>query len=766
MAEIIYLGGNYMLENWIKPQIPEEEELDERLHAARSKLSVLQMQIKEHGLPVLVLFEGWGTAGKGSVLGKVIKNIDPRFFKVATMDEPTEEERRKPFLYRYFVKIPAKGKLEFLDSGWMDEVVKDVLHDKIGEKEYKKKIESVKRFERQLTDNGYLVMKFFFQISRKEQKKRIEVLKENKDTRWRVSGDEDWQNKHYDKCMHVFDRYLNDTNSPADPWYIVDAKNRKWAELQVLETLVSGIETALKNSNLAVPLLQNVFPLEKIPKLSEISLDKELSEEEYKKELKNLQSKLSELHNRLYRRKIPVVIAYEGWDAAGKGGNIKRITGALDPRGFDVYTGDKDTEEEALRPFLWRFAVHAPADGRITIYDTSWYRRVQADRFEGKLNEKKADAAFEDICAFERCLVDGGTVLIKFFLDISEKEQEKRFKKLLESKDTAWRVTEKELARNAHYGKYKKLSDEMIRRTDTPYAPWYVIDAKEKSGTALMVIKTVADVLEKALEKKRAGKEAEIFEKPVPPDRYEKGILAKADLTKRLEEAEYRKKLDKLQKRLEVLHGELYRLRIPVILGFEGWDAAGKGGAIKRLTSHLDPRGYKVCPTASPNDVEKSHHYLWRFWNHVPKAGHIAIFDRTWYGRVMVERIEGFCSEEDWHHAYREINEMEAHFVHSGALVLKFWLQIDKDEQERRFNDRMKNPEKRWKITDEDWRNREKWDAYVLAVNEMLEKTSTKDAPWIVVEGNSKWYARIKVLETVADAMEKKIKEVEKNRKR
>ena len=257
-----------MLENWIKPQIPEEEELDERLHAARSKLSVLQMQIKEHGLPVLVLFEGWGTAGKGSVLGKVIKNIDPRFFKVATMDEPTEEERRKPFLYRYFVKIPANGKFEFLDSGWMDEVVKDVLHDKIGEKEYKKKIESVKRFERQLTDNGYLVMKFFFQISRKEQKKRIEVLKENKDTRWRVSGDEDWQNKHYDKCMHVFDRYLNDTNSPADPWYIVDAKNRKWAELQVMETLVSGIETALKNSNLAVPLLQNVFPLEKIPKLS------------------------------------------------------------------------------------------------------------------------------------------------------------------------------------------------------------------------------------------------------------------------------------------------------------------------------------------------------------------------------------------------------------------------------------------------------------------------------------------------------------------
>ena len=485
-----------MLENWIKPQIPEEEELDERLHAARSKLSVLQMQIKEHGLPVLVLFEGWGTAGKGSVLGKVIKNIDPRFFKVATMDEPTEEEGRKPFLYRYFVKIPANGKLEFLDSGWMDEVVKDVLHDKIGEKEYKKKIESVKRFERQLTDNGYLVMKFFFQISRKEQKKRIEVLKENKDTRWRVSGDEDWQNKHYDKCMHVFDRYLNDTNSPADPWYIVDAKNRKWAELQVLETLVSGIETALKNSNLAVPLLQNVFPLEKIPKLSEISLDKELSEEEYKKELKNLQSKLSELHNKLYRRKIPVVIAYEGWDAAGKGGNIKRITEALDPRGFEVH------------------------------------------------------------------------------------------------------------------------------------------------------------------------------------------------------------------------------------------------------------------PIASPLPNEKARHYLWRFWNRLPKTGHIAIFDRTWYGRVMVERLEGFCSENEWQRAYNEINEFEKELSDWGAVIIKFWVQIDKDTQLARFEERQNTPEKQWKITDEDWRNREKWDLYETAVNEMLKKTNTTYAPWHVLESNDKKYARIKALKIVIDAIE------------
>lgn len=486
-----------MLENWNKPQRPEDSEIEERLDAARGKLTALQMQIKEHGLPVLVLFEGWGTAGKGSVLGKVIKNIDPRFFKVATMDVPTEEERRKPFLYRYFVKIPEKGKFVFLDSGWMDEIVKECLHDNPGEKEYKKKIESVKRFERQLTDNGYLVLKFFFQISQKEQKKRIDVLKEDKNTKWRVSENDDWQNKHYDKCLHVFDRYLNDTNAPADPWYLIDAKNKKWAELQVLEAMISGIETALKNSNLAVPLLQNVFPLEKIPRLSEIPLDKEIEEEEYRKELKELQEKLSRLHNKLYRQKIPVIIAYEGWDAAGKGGNIKRITGALDPRGFEVH------------------------------------------------------------------------------------------------------------------------------------------------------------------------------------------------------------------------------------------------------------------PIASPEPHEKARHYLWRFWNRLPKTGHIAIFDRTWYGRVMVERLEGFCNENEWQRAYNEINEFEKELSDWGAVIIKFWVQIDKDTQLARFTDRQNTPEKQWKITDEDWRNREKWDLYEVAVDEMLQKTNTTYAPWHVLESNDKKYARIKALKIVIHAIEK-----------
>lgn len=501
-----------------------------------------------------------------------------------------------------------------------------------------------------------------------------------------------------------------------------------------------------------------------------------------KKEFKSMIDMASARLGRLQRdckeEKIPVFITFDGFDAAGKGQQINRLIQALDPRGFDVYTGDKTGEEEAMHPFLWRFFTKIPAAGRITIFDTSWYRIVQTDRFEGQTRKGELTAAFEDILAFERQLTDDGMVLIKLFLAISEKEQKERFEKLESSKETAWRVTKADWKRNEHYKEYWKISQEMMVRTDTKYAPWHIIDANKKNAAALQIMNIVADAMETALERKRDNakvlhEEETSAEQGLPDVLFQNAhqqetvqeVLNKADLTKTLNADKYHKRLDKLQKKLELLHSELYRQRIPVILGFEGWDAAGKGGAIRRLTSHLDPRGYEVCPTASPNDVEKSHHYLWRFWNRMPKDGHIAVFDRTWYGRVMVERIEGFCTEAEWKRAYEEINQMERHLSNHGAVILKFWLHIDKDEQERRFNDRMTNPEKRWKITDEDWRNREKWDQYETAVNEMLVRTSTECAPWIVVEGNSKYYARIKVLETVVKALEKKIKEVEKTKK-
>lgn len=492
-------GVMRMLKDLNKLEKPLDEELEKRLEEARVGLANRQLKIKEKHLPVIVLIDGWGAAGKGSIIGKVIRNIDPRFFKVATMKQPSEEELRKPFLYRYFVRIPEAGQFVFFDGGWMDEVTKGCLQGELDEKDYQQRIQSIKRFERQLTDNGYLVMKFFFHIEEKEQKKRLDGLLESKNTKWRVSDSDLWQNKHYDKCLDIYEQYLCDTNQSTAPWYIIDAQNKKWAELQLLEFLIEGIDTALMNSSLAVPLLQNVFPLNPIPKLAEIPLDKTITEEEYRQDLKKYQKKLKELQNILYRKKIPVIIAYEGWDAAGKGGNIKRIAGAL------------------------------------------------------------------------------------------------------------------------------------------------------------------------------------------------------------------------------------------------------------------DPRGYEVQPIASPEPHEKARHYLWRFWNRLPKTGHITIFDRTWYGRVMVERLEGFCSQNDWQRAYNEINEFEKELSDWGAIIIKFWVQIDKDTQLARFTERQNTPEKQWKITDEDWRNREKWDLYEDAVNEMLQKTNTTFAPWHVLESNDKKYARIKALKIIIEAIEQRL---------
>ena len=231
--------------------------------------------------------------------------------------------------------------------------------------------------------------------------------------------------------------------------------------------------------------------------------------------------------------------------------------------------------------------------------------------------------------------------------------------------------------------------------------------------------------------------------------------LDEIDLDKAVTQEEYRTELDRLQERLGQLHNKLYRKKVPVIIAYEGWDAAGKGGNIKRITEALDPRGFEVHPIASPEPHEKARHYLWRFWNRLPKTGHIAVFDRTWYGRVMVERLEGFCRENDWQRAYNEINEFERELADWGAVIIKFWVQIDKDTQLARFNERQNTPAKQWKITEEDWRNREKWDLYEDAVNEMLQKTNTTYAPWHILESNDKRYARLKALAIVIEAIEK-----------
>lgn len=495
--------------------------------------------------------------------------------------------------------------------------------------------------------------------------------------------------------------------------------------------------------------------------LEKLDLTKSLEKKEYKEKMKKLIPELGQLQRACTEKGIPVMIVFEGYGASGKGVQIAELLKALDPRGFEVYAVKKETQDEKMHPFLWRFWVKTPAKGKIAIFDTSWYRKVLVDRFDKRTKEKELEKAYASICSFEKQLTDDGTVIIKLFLAIDKKEQKKRFDQLCSSPETAWRVRKEDWRRNRKFEKYEAIHEEMLARTDTEYAPWTIIEASDKRYAAVKVYSAVIRALHEELKtRERLEEQCEDVLDQTPEAPLGESVLDQIDLSVSCTKEEYRKQRKKLQKKLEKLHGELYRRRIPVVLGFEGWDAGGKGGAIKRLTERMDPRGYVVHPTASPNDLERAHHYLWRFWMDMPKAGHVTIFDRTWYGRVMVERIEGFCTGQEWQRAYREINEMERDLADAGAILLKFWMQIDKDEQKRRFQARQENPQKQWKITEEDWRNREKWDQYEEAVNEMLLRTSTPEAPWIVVEGNCKYYARLKVMESVIRAIEQRLEEI------
>lgn len=480
--------------------------------------------------------------------------------------------------------------------------------------------------------------------------------------------------------------------------------------------------------------------------LEKIDLNKKMTKKEFKEKAEPLEIRFGKLQRECKELGIPIMVIFEGYGAAGKGTLINRLIRPLDPRGFQVHTIGKETKEDKMHPYFWRFFTKTPAKGRMHLFDRSWYR--------GLLEDDKLTC--EEINQFEKQFTDDGNLIIKFFLCITKKEQKKRFQALEANKETAWRVTKEDWEHNEDFELWTERFDNMLIRTDTPYAPWTVVEAMDKEYAACKILSTVVSRMEAAIRQAKEKKEAKqaVFFADTLPDGFENGVLNGVDLSLSLTREEYKKKKNELQQRLELLHNKMYQKRVPVVLAFEGWDAGGKGGAIKRITECIDPRGYEVVPVASPNDIEKAHHYLWRFWQKMPKAGHMTIFDRTWYGRVLVERIEGFASEEEWKRAYKEINNMEEHIAKSGCLILKFWMHIDKDEQEKRFKLRQETPEKQWKITEEDWRNREKWDEYEKAVDEMIVRTSTSYAPWIVVEANSKFYARIKVLETVVERLE------------
>lgn len=474
------------------------------------------------------------------------------------------------------------------------------------------------------------------------------------------------------------------------------------------------------------------------------------TESECKKLLKKRREDLAALQQRIKQAKLPVIVLLEGWGAAGKGSTIHSLIRELDPRFFRVLSVSMPTEEEKRWPFLKRHFQSIPEAGKLLFLDSGWMDETVRERLRGDLSDAEYARRVESVRVFERQLAAGGYLLVKLFLHIDAENQRKRLENLQSDKDTAWRAGENDWRQNKNYDRTLEAFDDFMTATNEPWAQWKIIDGTLAPQAQLEAADWLYQSICAALEQRPAPEQPKT-KWPLLPTM----PLDRVPLDKTLDEEDYQKKLKKNRKKLAELHNELYRKKVPVVVVYEGWDAAGKGGNIKRLASALDPRGYEVLPIASPTPGELARHYLWRFWTRLPKTGHIAIFDRSWYGRVMVERLEGFCTEDDWKRAYDEINEFERELTDAGVVVIKFWVQIDKDTQLERFTERQNTPEKQWKITEEDWRNREKWDAYQVAIQEMLDKTNTQNAPWHVLESVDKRYARIKAMNLVIQAIEK-----------
>ena len=483
--------------------------------------------------------------------------------------------------------------------------------------------------------------------------------------------------------------------------------------------------------------------------LEKLDLTSKLSRDEYSRKLKLIWSELGFLQREIKEKTIPVLILFEGWEAAGKGTAINSLILPLDPRGFKVFTMAKTSEEELLRPYLWRFWKRLPSNGRLAIFDRSWYKLLIDEG--GPSDDREISLNLNTLNSFEKLLTDSGTTIVKFFLHIDRQEQKKRLKRLSEDPATAWRVSDKDFKQNKNYEEVRAKTERILQASDTPCAPWYLIPATDRRFAAIQIMETVRNSLKKALER-----EAVAFS-PVGKWSASSSILNSLDLSKKISKSNYSKRLVKAQDELREYQYTLYKKRRSMVVVFEGVDAAGKGGSIRRITERLDPRGYEVIPIGAPNDTEKAHHYLWRFWVNMPKDGHLAIFDRSWYGRVLVERVEGFASEHEWSRAFREINDMEEQLHNHGVIIAKFWLHIDQDEQLQRFKAREDNEHKNWKITPEDWRNREKWELYKPAIEEMLIRTGTTYAPWTIVESNDKRYSRVKVLETLTELLKRSL---------
>jgi polyphosphate:AMP phosphotransferase len=487
-----------------------------------------------------------------------------------------------------------------------------------------------------------------------------------------------------------------------------------------------------------------------------------------REELLALQCELRELGN------FPVIVVFAGVDGAGKAQTINLLNEWMDPRWLVTRAYDKPSDEERERPEFWRFWRDLPPSGRIGLFLSSWYSRPVLDWVYGQSTSAHLVDRLDRIARFENALAEDGALVLKFWMHLSREAQERRLKCLQKDPLEKWRVSQRHWKHWQMYERFVEAAERTIMRTSTGKAHWHIVEGVDPFYRSLTVGTLIRDALASRLEAAKLEQEmkarrvraaaegnaavaggtdstraaATTVDVPVV------SVLHSLDMGQTLDKKAYQQQLREYQAKLALLSRKALKKKLSTILVLEGPDAAGKGGAVRRITAALDARNFQVIPIAAPTDEETARHYLWRFWRHLSRAGRVTIFDRIWYGRVLVERVENLASEAEWKRAYAEINDFEEQLIEHGIVLVKYWLHITHDEQLARFQAREERPHKRWKLTDEDWRNRDKWQDYERAVNDMVQHTSTLHAPWHLVEGNDKRFARIKVIHTLCEQLE------------
>jgi len=489
-------------------------------------------------------------------------------------------------------------------------------------------------------------------------------------------------------------------------------------------------------------------------------LGRKVSKETYNKKDPELRTALLDAQFKLRELPFQVIVIVSGVEGAGKGEVVNELNRWLDSRGIQTHAFWDESDEERERPRFWRFWRRLPPKSTIGVLFGSWYTLPIIDRAFERTTQAEFESEMDRIGEFERLLSNDGALIIKFWFHLSKKTQQKRLKQ--DEKEGKGSPLLKEYAKS--YDRFKAVSEMAIRATDSGYSPWHIVEAEDRRYRNLAVGETLLNAIQRRLDSAATPE-------PDPEIRAENSFIAEipeasitvldhVDLSQKLSRKEYDERLQAAQSRLRGLAWRARKAKINTVAVFEGWDAAGKGGAIRRVTSAVDARLYRVISVAAPTDEENAQHYLWRFWRQLPRTGYFTIYDRSWYGRVLVERVEEFCSRHEWSRAYQEINHFEQQLAGNNTVVLKFWVHISQEEQLRRFKERQKIPWKQYKLTEEDWRNRDRWDAYKDAVNDMVARTSTTYAPWTLVPGNDKWFSRVTVVETFCERLEAKLKEL------